>query len=71
MRLFWSSTVQLPANSKPFLSHSMASNPAIVRLAVLNEGKPQTFGMFLTEFHEGCGSASDLRCSPECKSRRV
>ena len=36
-RSFWSLTVQPPEKPKPFLNHSIASKPAIVRRAVLKE----------------------------------
>jgi hypothetical protein len=39
-------TVQSPEKPKPFRSHNIASNPAIVRRAVLNDWKPPIFGMF-------------------------
>jgi hypothetical protein len=45
-RLFWLLTIQPPAKPKPFRSQSIASKPAMVRRAVLNDWKPPTFGMF-------------------------
>jgi hypothetical protein len=45
-RLFWWLTVQPPEKPKPFLSHSIASKPAIVRRAVLKDWTPPVFGMF-------------------------
>ena len=44
-RSFWLRTVHSAAKPKPFLSQSIASNPLIVRRAVLNERKPPMRGI--------------------------